>query len=227
MSHLESGAIRFGAHLLQSTVSSALALSALAGGVMLSGGEAKAVICWGPGTFPASTVTCSAGNFTLDWMAGPNGGFGDIELEDLVPGVTGDEAKADVDWTPSLTTGAGTYQYSLTHDLHPFIESSLVIVANPLATNPNFTATKLIYDNSSFTGPALATITVNQDNPQGMATYISTKNQIWVQVDYSGTEIDNIVDYHQVPGSLPLLGASAAFGFSRKLRCRIKASRGA
>lgn len=32
-------------------------------------------------------------------------------------------------------------------------------------------------------------------------------------------------DVRQTPGPLPLLGAGAAFGFSRKLRCRIRSSR--
>ena len=225
MSQLEYGAIRFGARLVHSTVSSALALSALAGGVMLSGGEAKAVVCWGPGSFPASTFTCPAGDFTLNWISGPNGGSGDIELEDLVPGVIGDEVKVDVDWTPSLTTGTGTFQYELEHSLTNFRKSSLIIVANPLAVSPTITATKTIFDNPAFTGTPLATISVNQANPQGMQAYSSPSNKIWVQVDYSGTEIDNIVDYHEVPGPLPVLGAGAAFGFSRKLRGRIKSSR--
>jgi len=32
-------------------------------------------------------------------------------------------------------------------------------------------------------------------------------------------------DFRNVPGPLPILGAGAAFGFSRKLRGRIKAAR--
>ena len=42
----------------------------------------------------------------------------------------------------------------------------------------------------------------------------------------SGKLIDSYQNaYTQVPGPLPILGAGAAFGFSRKLRNRIKASR--
>jgi hypothetical protein len=36
--------------------------------------------------------------------------------------------------------------------------------------------------------------------------------------------LNSIDDFHQVPGPLPILGAGAAFGLSRKLRSRIKAS---
>ena len=36
--------------------------------------------------------------------------------------------------------------------------------------------------------------------------------------------MDNFLNIYQTPGPLPLLGAGAAFGFSRKLRGRIKAS---
>jgi hypothetical protein len=37
--------------------------------------------------------------------------------------------------------------------------------------------------------------------------------------------IDAIKNTFQTPGPLPVLGAGAAFGFSRKLRSRIKAAR--
>lgn len=228
MSQLQQKTSKVGLRLLRTAASSTLALTAV-GGAFLAGGEAKAVVCY---TFAGGSVTpippappCVDADFTLDWLAGPNSGTGDIELEDLVPGVLGDEVKVDVDWTPALTTGTGSFQYTLFHNSQPFRRSSVVLVTNPLAVNPLASLTKTIYDNSTFTGPPLATINVNQANPQGIANYTGVGNQIWVQVDYNGTEIDNIVDYHEVPGPLPILGAGAAFGFSRKLRSRIKTSR--
>ncbi|MFM1798200.1 MAG: hypothetical protein RLZZ117_478 [Cyanobacteriota bacterium] len=43
----------------------------------------------------------------------------------------------------------------------------------------------------------------------------------------SASALNNIDDFHQTPGPLPILGAGTAFGLSRKLRSRIKASRAA
>lgn len=58
-----------------------------------------------------------------------------------------------------------------------------------------------------------------------------TYNKVWVSDSYStgaNGELDNISNtFHRTPGPLPVLGAGAAFGFSRKLRGRIKASRSA
>jgi len=43
----------------------------------------------------------------------------------------------------------------------------------------------------------------------------------------NGGAIDNMQNTVRTPGPLPILGAGAAFGFSRKLRGRIKAARNA
>ena len=43
--------------------------------------------------------------------------------------------------------------------------------------------------------------------------------------DPNGGAVDNFQNTVRTPGPLPLLGAGAAFGFSRRLRGRIKASR--
>ena len=52
---------------------------------------------------------------------------------------------------------------------------------------------------------------------------------IWVLDTYniptSLPSLDNVINSYQTPGPLPILGAGAAFGFSRKLRGRIKATR--
>lgn len=53
-------------------------------------------------------------------------------------------------------------------------------------------------------------------------------SHLWIRdVVTPGTgAIDNVInDFRDVPGPLPVLGAGAAFGFSRKLRGRIKAAR--
>jgi len=56
-----------------------------------------------------------------------------------------------------------------------------------------------------------------------------TLTTIWVRDTYSagsGDVLDTVTNtFETVPGPLPILGAGAAFGFSRKLRGRIKAAR--
>jgi hypothetical protein len=55
-----------------------------------------------------------------------------------------------------------------------------------------------------------------------------TDGLIFVKDTYSGlagADLDNFINTVQTPGPLPVLGAGAACGFSRKLRGRIKASR--
>jgi hypothetical protein len=52
---------------------------------------------------------------------------------------------------------------------------------------------------------------------------------IYVKDSYTasntGARLDNFSNTFQTPGPLPILGAGAAFSFSRKLRGRIKAAR--
>jgi hypothetical protein len=55
-------------------------------------------------------------------------------------------------------------------------------------------------------------------------TYAPGLNGSLTTLNNSFTQGDSSRDRDKVPGPLPLLGAGAAFGFSRKLRSRIKAS---
>lgn len=59
--------------------------------------------------------------------------------------------------------------------------------------------------------------------PQGipLSPFLNVSNT-WTNTSLSIEQVTN--SYTQTPGPLPILGAGAAFGFSRKLRNRIKAS---
>ena len=64
--------------------------------------------------------------------------------------------------------------------------------------------------------------------PAGGGPLVGYGSEIWVKDSWTVTgaaEVDNITNTFQTPGPLPILGAGAAFGFSRKLRGRIKAAR--
>lgn len=71
-----------------------------------------------------------------------------------------------------------------------------------------------------------------EESIDGSQELISLTNKnlskIYIRDTYSAsgtTRLDNMTNSFLVPGPLPILGAGAAFGFSRKLRVRIKATR--
>ena len=84
---------------------------------------------------------------------------------------------------------------------------------------------KNIYEAIGDTKGALIMSLHNGDNK----TFPIAANDIIVEISWPANQAigDMSDDYQQVPGPLPILGAGAAFGFSRKLRGRIKASRAA
>jgi hypothetical protein len=103
--------------------------------------------------------------------------------------------------------------YSFTFDKYVFkTEADFLSGNNALATNYNFQNTN-------------GFITVN---PAGGGPLVGYTSEIWVKDSWSvsgAAEVDNITNTFKTPGPLPILGAGAAFGFSRKLRGRIKAAR--
>ena len=94
--------------------------------------------------------------------------------------------------------------------------------------------TKSVYDSDAMTN-LLGSITFTQaqlgssKTPElNLPDY--TYDHLYIVDSYtvagSDVGIDKITNtYTQTPGPLPILGAGAAFGFSRKLRSRIKAGR--
>ena len=82
---------------------------------------------------------------------------------------------------------------------------------------PNFTATP--YTILNLTGAGFVPVVDLPKSPQ-----------IWMRDTYNNpvagqSSIDNVQNTVRTPGPLAILGAGTAFGFSRKLRGRIKASR--
>jgi hypothetical protein len=89
------------------------------------------------------------------------------------------------------------------------------------------TVVKEVFNNSSFSGAPLLTLTSTGAQISAPLPTPYT-NVLWVRDTYTvpaGSQLDNYTNTFQTPGPLPILGAGAAFGFSRKLRGRIKASR--
>ncbi len=59
-----------------------------------------------------------------------------------------------------------------------------------------------------------------------MTQSVPGRTQYWIKDTFipGDGSIDNAQNTVRTPGPLPILGAGAAFGFSRKLRGRIKAT---
>ena len=106
---------------------------------------------------------------------------------------------------------------------HPYIQG-IQFGANIV----EMTATKEIFASGGTT--PIATLLPGQtwDGTGTMYDHLRIKVS-WAPITGAAApKIDNFTNnYRQSPGPLPILGAGAAFGFSRKLRSRIKAVRSA
>ena len=113
-----------------------------------------------------------------------------------------------------------------------FDEVGLAIIGPPI-TKPMFTASKAIV------GMTPSILNVNEKSKSATGSIGGQVKKITVMDTY-GVTVGSInsfqnsfsqkpdqADPERVPGPLPLLGAGAAFGFSRRLRTRLLAARGA
>ncbi len=254
-----------GSQLIKSGFISVLSISALAGGVMLSGGEAKALVCAfsNTSTPPGGLTSCNynqayptdpqATDKTITFLSGPSGGSGDIEWTwqninnnatwGALPDLKVDEWHVDVDFnpdynTPNIGPNTSVFEYILTLTPSPapndkaihFYDVSLD-AAFGAADPGESTVVKDIYEviNGNQKGTMLGSITctgfANGSTSCGPSVVVQPNTSLYI-VDtavFRGRVIDSYHNaFRQVPGPLPILGAGAAFGFSRKLRGRIK-----
>ncbi len=137
----------------------------------------------------------------------------------------------DVKFVPELVgaTGPGTYTYTLTSDNGDRFIKGLLDSDFDLGTG---TVRKQVYASLADLnndGPTIFDYTSINGSPSGLLPLSNTSlSTIYVKDTYSvdaGGQLDNFTNTFQTPGPLPILGAGAAFGFSRKLRGRIKAAR--
>jgi hypothetical protein len=136
-------------------------------------------------------------------------------------------------------SGSLDYKIEVTDPLYTFNLAALSTLLTPLQPFPlgDFVVTKSIYSDPGFSIPLL-TLTNNEDpSPAGTlvangplsATTIYVRDT-WSIAPGSNVALDAIQNNYtqntdRVPGPLPLLGAGAAFGFSRRIRSRIKGAR--
>lgn len=168
---------------------------------------------------------------TLKLVALPTTGNGTIQFVQQTPGIW----VVDVDFIQDLTRPAvGFLEYDLTIDPLPansqyFLEAGLAIIGPPVGS-PEFKVKK--------TATGLPMLMADEMDADVTAIFDDGLKTIRVRDDYSVTtgsinSFQNsftqvaVAEPDRVPGPLPLLGAGAAFGFSRRLRTRVLAARGA
>jgi len=219
------------ARLFKSAASTSLALSALAGGVMLTGGEAKAIttVCVPPdGDLPLDPATANCTS-TGDPVVSPFTNKASIVDSSKLPAGTEvnlegtglpypiSQQQIDTDFNPTpLTGGPVTSVYKIVTDAStPFNQVDLSWVDVPGA--PGNVSARYVW--------ATGEVTLNT---KGAIAPVPLLTEITVYNTYTpgSGAIDNVQNtFRNVPGPLPILGAGAAFGFSRKLRGRIKGAR--
>ena len=223
-----------------------LAGGMLAGGAsVLNAGGAKAVNPdpFAPGDPVFNPISETVSGATITGLVSPPGsnptvGSGDVEF--TYNGIASNNRRTwaiDADFAPNLTGPySGTFHYSLTA---PTGERwlSAALTQNIVPGFEGATVTKQIYgdyDGTNYSNPLFTTqlsvLNAGSDPSLGFASFNNpdTDGLIYVVDTYTGVQgaqLDNIINSVQTPGPLPILGAGAAFGFSRKLRGRIRAAR--
>lgn len=122
-------------------------------------------------------------------------------------------------------SSAGTYDYAITiTDPNFYFDKALISWVGPMGSS----ASTQFFTDASFTtsAPGFPTIATNATGPVSLVPLPSGFTTLFVRTTYSpGMELAlNGFTQAQVPAPLPVLGAGAAFGFSRRLRRRIQQS---
>ncbi|MCX5960078.1 MAG: hypothetical protein NT053_09705 [Cyanobacteria bacterium] len=168
---------------------------------------------------------------TLKLTKLPTIGSGTLQFTEQTPGIY----VLDADFIPDLSapSGMGEFEYDLTIDgppnLFTFFEGGLAIIGPPVGSPkfkvkqtttglPMLMADEMDADVTALFDSDLKAITVKNEYLVTTGSINSFQNS-FTQVPGGTTD--------EVPGPLPLLGAGAAFGFSRRLRTRVLAARGA
>lgn len=190
----------------------------------------------------------------IKFKTAPTKGSGNVEWSwidlngNMKPDPLADLWQVDLDFNPAVTDAdfggvAGVFEYGIR--INPLTEHLTIheftLDAAILGTGSGYEVTKAFFKDHALTIPLLCasgsnTLVVNDGSPGKKTCDFSSlpvadrPTEVYVRETYivtgSGIALDNAVNgITQTPGPLPILGAGAAFGFSRKLRSRIKASR--
>lgn len=200
----------------------------------LSGGEAKAIECdFSGGGFTATTSCANGIPYTLGDKdltfigAPPTTGAGTIEW--FKP--TSEVWQLDTDYVADLAGPANniiSYRIDITDPGAWF--SSIVVDSGVTQSVINPTTLFVeIFSDAAFNNRVASASSFNGSN-SGFVTVPGQLSTIFVR-ETLNVGVGAVYDFgevnfrQEVPGPLPLLGAGAAFGFSRKLRRRVNGAR--
>jgi len=176
------------------------------------------------------------GDKQLKLLSSPTVGSGTVQFSEQTAGVF----VVDVDFIQELmavSTG-GTFEYEIEIVAAPtkyFNQVGLALIGPPIG-DPMFEATKTVFTPTGINPPMLS---VDETDRSDFDSFAGLVKKIRVVDTYDVTvgslnSIQNSFSQKEfidpparVPGPLPLLGAGAAFGLSRRLRTRVLAARGA
>jgi hypothetical protein len=175
----------------------------------------------------------NAGGAMADPCTGTNGGNFDITgtYTSCSSPVGGNDKLVTVDtkFSPEKVGPiTGETKYTLT-SLDPTAPFIAVLLDSDFDFPPG-TVTKTLWADENYTIPIATSSDLVSTNgsPTPLINIVGNPTKIYVLDTYNvgpGGQLDNYTNTFMTPGPLPILGAGAAFGFSRKLRGRIKAAR--
>ncbi len=173
------------------------------------------------------TVTCGDKEFTVNSFNFGNPGSIDFEWVEIspLPGYADDLFSANINFTPSIVgVKAGFFDYNL-KILDPKYRFDSVQLDSTVAINATSPG-KTSVIKAITAGPTLVSLDGAQVGPIPFQTPSPiTVRDTWNVVSKDVlTNIKDTYTQEEVPGPLPLLGAGLAFGWSRKLRSRMRAA---
>ena len=128
--------------------------------------------------------------------------------------------------TGPTTLGAGIFPTSALASSDSGIGSALIYNNNEVQfffIDSTYVSGATINSSSTFTGITLASLGMPNSGTLGTWTLYDPDDSSYIG-DTISVQVNASASPASVPGPLPILGLAAAFGFSRKLRKRIKAS---
>ena len=127
--------------------------------------------------------------------------------------------------TGPTTLGAGIIPTPISSSSDSGISSGLIYtsIESLFLIDSTYVSGATINSSSTFTGTTLASLGMPNSGTLGTWTLFDAGNPSYVG-DTISVQVNASASPASVPGPLPILGLAAAFGFSRKLRKRIKAS---
>lgn len=127
--------------------------------------------------------------------------------------------------TGPTTLGASIIDFFAFSSSDSGISSALVYDNNFFLIEDTYVSGASIFSSSTFNGITLASLGMPNSGILGTWTLFDPSDSSYVG-DTISVQVNASASPASVPGPLPILGIAAAFGFSRKLRKRIKLHKG-